>query len=313
MRALPLRGSGRQTRSEIAMDVYTVITERIIEKLNAGVVPWHKPWRIIGAPRNLVSKKPYRGVNVWLLTAQGNVSPYWATIRQINELGGSVRKGEKATPVVFWRVYVEGVELKTGEPEPESHETEGQGSRRFVLRYYSVFNSEQCELPAAIVEKLAVPEQRQLDPIEACEKILAGMPNPPEIVHAGDKAFYSPATDRVTMPPRSLFESAEEYWSTLWHECGGHATGHPKRLNRDSIKEAAPFGSATYSVEEIIAEMTAAYLCGVTGIENRTIDNSAAYIANWLKMLSADRKLIIRAAAQAQRACDYVLGRPCAD
>ena len=86
------------------------------------------------------------------------------------------------------------------------------------------------------------------------------------------------------MPPRSLFESAEEYWSTLWHECGGHATGHPKRLNRDSIKEAAPFGSATYSVEEIIAEMTAAYLCGVTGIENRTIDNSAAYIANWLKI-----------------------------
>src|SRR5216683_1982613 len=273
----------------------------------------HKPWRSIRAPRNLVSKKLYRGVNVWLLTVQGYTSPYWATMRQINELGGQVRKGEKSTPVVFWKIYVNGVEVKAGEAEPEAEEANDQGRRRFVLRYYSIFNTEQCELPATITDKLALPEQRQLDPIEACEKILAGMPDPPEIVHAGDKAFYSPATDRVTMPPRSLFESAEEYWSTLWHECGGHATGHPKRLNRDSIKEAAPFGSATYSVEEIIAEMTAAYLCGVTGIENRTIDNSAAYIANWLKMLSADRKLIIHAAAQAQRACDYVLGRPGAD
>jgi antirestriction protein ArdC len=238
---------------------------------------------------------------------QGYTSPYWATIRQINELGGSVRKGEKATPVVFWRIYVDGVEVKAGEAEPEAQETEGQGKRRFVLRYFSVFNTEQCELPASVSDKLALPEQRQLDPIEACEKILAGMPNPPEIVHAGDKAFYSPTTDRVTMPPRSLFESAEEYWATLWHECAGHATGHPKRLNRDSIKEAAPFGSAVYSAEEILAEMAAAYMCGITGIENRTIDNSAAYVAGWAARLRADRKLIVHAAAQAQKACDYVL------
>jgi antirestriction protein ArdC len=289
------------------MDVYSIITERIIDKLEAGTVPWHKPWRSIGAPRNLVSKKPYRGVNVWLLTAQSYTSAYWATIRQINELGGQVRKGEKSTPVVFWKIYVDGVEVKAGEPEPEAQEAEGQGRRRFVLRYYSIFNTEQCELPAAIAEKLALPEQRQLDPIEACETILAGMPNPPEIVHAGDKAFYSPAADRVTMPPRRLFESAEEYWSTLFHECGGHATGHMKRLNRDSIRDAAPFGSAIYCAEEVLAEMTSAYLCGITGIENRTIDNSAAYVAGWAKRLRDDRKLIIHAAAQAQRACDYVL------
>jgi antirestriction protein ArdC len=177
-----------------------------------------------------------------------------------------------------------------------------------VLRYYLVFNTEQCELPASITEKLALPEPHQLDPIEACEKILAGMPNPPELVHAGDKAFYSPATDRVTMPPRALFESAEEYWATLFHECGGHATGHPKRLNRESLTEAAPFGSATYGVEECVAEMTAAYLCGITGIDNRILDNSAAYIAAWLiSKLHNDRKFIIHAAAQAQHAYDYVL------
>jgi len=111
------------------------------------------------------------------------------------------------------------------------------------------------------------------------------------------------------MPPQSLFESAEEYWATLWHECGGHATGHPKRLNRDSIKEAAPFGSATYSIEECVAEMAAAYLCGIAGIASRTLDNSAAYIQGWLSRLRGDRKFIVHAAAQAQRACDYVLNR----
>jgi antirestriction protein ArdC len=291
----------------MAMDVYSIITNRIIEKLEAGCVPWHKPWRSIGAPCNLASKKRYRGINVWLLTVQGYTSPYWATMRQINALGGQVRKGEKATPVVFGRVYIDGVEVKAGEHEPETQEAEGQGRRRFVLRYFSVFNTEQCDLPASVTEKLALPEQRQIDPIDACEKILAGMPNPPEIVHAGDKAFYSPVTDRVTMPPRGLFESAEEYWTTLWHECAGHATGHPKRLNRDSIKEAAPFGSPVYSAEEVLAEMAAAYMCGITGIENRTIDNSAAYIASWVTRLRAERKLIVHAAAQAQKACDYVL------
>jgi antirestriction protein ArdC len=287
------------------MDIYKMITDRIIEKLEAGSIPWHKPWRSIGAPRNLVSKKFYRGVNIWLLTAHGYTSPYWATIRQINQLGGQVRKGERSTPAVFWKIYVDGVEVKAGEAEPETQETQ-QGRRRFVLRYYALFNTEQCEFPATITEKMALPEQHELDPIEACEKILAGIPNPSEIVHAGDKAFYSPMTDRITMPPRGLFESAEEYWSTLWHE-EGHSTGHPSRLNRESIKEAAPFGSATYSSEEIVAEMTAAYLCGTTGIDNRTIDNSVAYIDGWTKRLRADRTLIIHAAAQAQRACDYVL------
>ena len=239
------------------MDVYQIITDRIIEKLEQGTIPWHKPWRSIGAPRNLVSKKPYRGVNVWLLTMQSYTSPYWATIRQINELGGSVHKGEKATAVVFWRVYVDGVEMKTGEPESEPVQREGQGKRRFVLRYYSCFNTEQCDLPASVTEKLALPEQHELDPIEACEKILSGMPNAPEIVHAGDKAFYSPATDRVTLPPPSLFETADEFWCTLWHETG-HATGHPKRLNVAISKHRA-YASRRIIHLNVTAHPTAAW------------------------------------------------------
>ena len=158
------------------MDVYSIITERIIEKLEAGTIPWHKPWRSIGAPRNLVSKKFYRGVNIWLLTAQSYTSPYWATMRQINEVGGQVGKGEKATPVVFWKIYVDGVEVKAGEPEPELQEPEGQGRRRFVLRYYSIFNTEQCTFPTTVTDKLALPEQRQLDPSRHARRFLPECP-----------------------------------------------------------------------------------------------------------------------------------------
>jgi len=165
------------------MDVYSVITERIIEKLESGTVPWHKPWRSIGAPRNLVSKKLYRGINIWLLTTQSYISPYWATIRQINELGGRVRKGEKSTPVVFWKIYVDGVEAKANgdQHEPEHEQEEGQGRRRFVLRYFSVFNTEQCELPASITEKLALPEPRQLDPSRRVRRFLPARPIRPRL------------------------------------------------------------------------------------------------------------------------------------
>jgi antirestriction protein ArdC len=135
------------------------------------------------------------------------------------------------TPAVFWKVYVDGVELKAGEPEPEGEEANGQGRHRFALRYYSIFNTAQCELPATIIEKLALPEQRQVDPIEAYEKILAGMPYPPEIVHAGDKAFYSPATDRVMMPPRALLVKFQQRYQN----------SHRIFLNRRIVKNFLTF------------------------------------------------------------------------
>jgi antirestriction protein ArdC len=154
--------------------------------------------------------------------------------------------------------------------------------------------------------KLPKIETHEHDPIEAAERIIAEMRNPPEIQYGGSKAFYSSVTDRITLPPRELFISAEEQVATTYHEMS-HATGHPKRLNRKSITEAAPFGSPTYGFEEIIAEMSAAYLCAETGISSAVIDNEAAYIQGWLKKLRDDRKLVIHAAAQAQRAADYIL------
>jgi antirestriction protein ArdC len=200
-------------------------------------------------------------------------------MKQANEVGGSVRKGEHGQIVVFWKVdEIANVENNTG---PETDEVDEKSRRHFALRYYRLFNLEQCELPQAVFDKLPKIETHQHHPIEAAERIIAGMPNPPEIQYAGSKAFYSPTTDRITLPPRELFISAEEHFGTLAHEMS-HAAGAPKRLNRKSISEAAPFGSPTYSVEELVAEFSAAYLCAEAGISPAVLENQVAYIQGWL-------------------------------
>jgi len=260
------------------MDVYQIITDKIINLLESGVVPWRRPWTSTGLPRNLVSKKPYRGVNVFLLSASKYISPFWMTMRQANELGGHIRKGEESTAVVFWKIE----DAKRSAEDLDTEETGGKTRRRFLLRFYRVWNLEQSELSQAVLDKLPKIETHRHDPIEAVEKIIAGMPNPPEIVRAGSKAFYSPITDRVTLPPRELFISAEEEACTAAHELS-HSTGHEKRLAREGITELAPFGSPVYSREELVAELSAAYLCAEAGISNAVIRNQASYVAGWLK------------------------------
>jgi antirestriction protein ArdC len=287
------------------MDVYAIVTEKIINLLESGVVPWRRPWTSTGLPRNLVSKKPYRGINHFLLSASKFVSPFWLTMRQANQLGGSIRKGEESTIVTFWKIDdAEQSDTEDFDAEPK----EEKNRRRFVLRFYRVWNLEQCDLPQAVLDKLPKIEIHQHDPIETVEKIIAGMPKPPEIVRAGSEAYYSPITDRVTLPPRELFESAAEDAATTLHELS-HSTGHEKRLGREGITEVAPFGSAVYSREELVAELSAAFLCGETGISNAVIHNQAAYVAGWLQRLRDDRRLIVQAAAQAQKASDYILNR----
>jgi antirestriction protein ArdC len=208
---------------------------------------------------------------------------------------------------VFWKIS----DVKQSKENLDIEENDEKTRRRFLLRFYRVWNLEQCELPQAVIDKLPKLETHQHDPIEAIEKIIAGMPNPPEIARGGSKAFYSPITDRITLPPRELFISAEEEACTTLHECS-HATGSSKRLNRESIIEAAPFGSLTYSREELVAELSAAFLCAEAGISNAVIANQAAYLAGWLKAFSDNRRLLIQAAAQAQKAADYILNRnPC--
>ncbi len=286
------------------MDIYAIVTEKIVNLLEQGVVPWRRPWTSAGLPRNLVSKKPYRGANFFLLSASKYISPFWLTMRQSNELGGHIRKGEESTAVVFWKIE----DAKRSTEDLDTEETDEKTRRRFLLRFYRVFNLEQCELPQAVIGKLPKIETHQHDPIEAVEKIIAGMPNAPEIVRAGSKAFYSPITDRVTLPPRELFISADEEACTAAHELS-HSTGHEKRLGREGITELAPFGSPVYSREELVAELSAAYLCAEAGISNAVIRNQAAYVAGWLNKLRDDRKLLIHAAAQAQKAADFILNR----
>ena len=289
------------------MDAYQIITDKIIKLLENNVVPWRRPWTSTGLPRNLVSKKQYRGVNVFLLSASKYVSPFWLTMRQANQLGGHIRKGEESTPIVFWKID----DVKQSTEDLGAEETGEKTRRRFLLRIYRVWNLEQCELPQAVLDKLPKMETHQHDPIEAVEKIIAGMPNPPEIVRGGSKAYYSPLTDRITLPPRELFISAEEEAATETHELI-HSVGHEKRLAREGICEAAPFGSPVYSKEEMVAEMGAAFLCAEAGISNAVLANQAAYVAGWLKKLRDDRKLLIHAAVQAQKAVDFILNRSCA-
>jgi antirestriction protein ArdC len=271
--------------------VYEQITKRIVDLMETGTVPWHKPWKAqTGLPRNLVSKRPYRGINVFLLLSMMYESPFWLTFNQANQLGGHIRQGEKACPIIFWKsTKVENKD--TGAPE----------KIRF-LRFYYVFNLAQCEMP-----KDTPPLSDQLATVTKPGEILDHMPKRPLIRHGMHCAFYSPPADVVGMPFPDRFTNAEAYYSTLFHELI-HSTGHGSRLDRPTLSQKAGYGSDPYCKEELIAELGAAFLCGHADIAERTVDNSAAYVKGWLGRLKSDHKLIVQAAAQAQAAADFILG-----
>jgi antirestriction protein ArdC len=270
--------------------VYEIITSQVLAELERGEVPWRKPWRAL-PPANLITKKPYRGINVFLLGFAGYGSQYWLTFNQAKHLGGNVRRGEHGTKIVFWKFDTRETETPDGEVE----------ERKFAfLRYYTVFNLEQTEGLKALLE---LPPAF---PIESAESIVRGMPNLPAF-EQDFRAAYIPSRDVVTMPSRTAFDSQEEYYSTLFHELT-HATGHAKRLAREGFETPQQFGGESYSKEELIAEMGSAMLCGVAGIEQSTISNSAAYLKSWIAKLKADSKLVITAASAAQKAADYIRG-----
>jgi len=272
-------------------NVYQIVTDRILESLEAGIVPWQRPW-ITAAPMNLTTKKPYRGINVWLTSARRYTSPYWLTFKQAKDLGASVRKGERGTPIVYYTTF-----------ETDKTYPDGTPKTGMVLRYYTVFNTDQID---GLTDVPAL-ETRQVDPIETAEAIVAGMPQPPALEHGHGAAWYRPSADLVGLPSRETFKGAGEYYSTLFHELA-HATGHASRIGRVGVMEIARFGSETYSKEELIAEMTAAFLCGQAGIDS-TVENSAAYLASWVKALKGDSRLIVSAGAGAQKAADWILGK----
>jgi len=292
--------------------VYKVITDKMLEILKGGVVPWHKPWNAEeGTPKNLVTKYPYRGINVFMLAAQPYSSPYWISYKQVKDLGGRIKADEvrKYTPVVFFKWIEKTHATKTEEEkdEEELNETTQKVRKWPIIRYYNVYNVEQCTDLESHIPK-PPKEEKKISPIRRCENVVKNMPKAPEIKHGGGRAFYSPSADYIQIPEINTFDITESYYSTKFHEMV-HSTGHKSRLDRSGVCEHHYFGDAEYSKEELIAEMGASFLCAMTGIENKTIDNSASYVENWSKKLRENDRWIVIAGAQAQKAVDFIMNK----
>lgn len=277
------------------MNANELVTNRIIEALQAGTAPWRKPWRSVNSrwAENLISRKPYRGINQFLLHLSDHATPYWLTYKQAQELGGNVRKGEKGTPVVF---------VGTAKEAKDANDENSKESSYTFLKYYTVFNTDQCDGLGDHVPTVDTLERTPHERIAAAETIVAGYADKPAITTA-NQAWYRPSTDTVGIPSLDLFNDPQAYYSTLFHELA-HSTGHESRCKRDSIMDPSGFGSETYSKEELIAEMTAAFLCAEAGID--TIAPAASYLQAWIKVLKGDSRLVVSAAAKANQAFDYI-------
>jgi antirestriction protein ArdC len=285
------------------MDIYEIVNKRITELLEEGTIPWRKSWRSTEGPRNLISKRPYRGINSFILNCSPYESDYWLTYNQAKQKGGSVRKGQKASLVVFWK-WLDRKDTDSSEGASSASPGSPTGKIPF-LRYYNVFSLDQCEG----IEHPKEPEiENPFTPIEQAELIIENMQCKPAIKYGGNRACYSPQLDYIQLPPKEAFKSPAKFYSTAFHELS-HATGHQSRIGRKGILEPSYFGSHEYSQEELVAEFGASMLCAVSSIEQSTIENSAAYIQGWLKVLKQDKKCLVLAAAQAQKAADYILNK----
>lgn len=280
------------------MDVYGIVTEKILKALEEGTVPWQKPWIGSGRAINYVSRKPYKGINTLLLDQPGE----YLTFKQCESLGGKVKKGEKSNMIVFFTFS-------------ERKETGSDGEDKIisfpVLKYYNVFHISQCE---GIESKLEPPSPNA-NPLTEGETIIDGYVSKSgvkfEPTKGSDRAFYRPAEDRVVVPDISQYKILEEYYSTAFHELT-HSTGHSSRLKRFGERNdgIAAFGNDVYSKEELIAEIGSSMLMSIVGIERpETFQNSASYLQSWLNVLKGDKRLIVTAANAAQKAVDLILGK----
>lgn len=291
------------SQAAVRADIYARVTDAIVRDLEAGVRPWVRPWSAehlagrVSRPLR-ANGQPYSGVNVLLLWAEavgrGFSAPIWITFRQALALGGHVRKGERGATVVYANSIVRADKGENGE--------DVERSIRF-LKAYTVFNVEQMEgLPAhytAMAEPRLDPAQR----IFHAEAFFAA--TGADIRHGGNSAHYALGDDRVQMPIFESFEDPQAYYATLAHECV-HWTRYPARLDRDCGRRR--WGDAGYAREELVAELGAAFLCADLDLSLTPRPDHASYIASWLEVLRDDKRFLFSAAAQAQRACDYLHG-----
>jgi antirestriction protein ArdC len=299
--------TAQPTTTNTFVDTYQEVTDAVIKALEEGTIIWQCPWNQVGLPKNITSDVNYRGWNLFLLNfntmIKGYPTPYYITYKQANHLKGSIKKGEKGVRIIYWAE----VELKNQQADTTTQPTAEETAKPrtiMVPKTYTVFNIAQTEGIEFPYFEVGTPSEREK--IANCEIVVDNMPNRPAIRKNGTSAYYQPSTDTVVVPSLKRCKSSEAYYSTLFHELA-HSTGHESRLNRKELLSTDGFGSTNYAKEELTAEMTAAFLSAVTGIGQATIDNSAAYIESWLKALRNDKTLIIKAAAQAQRAADYIL------
>jgi antirestriction protein ArdC len=276
------------------VDCYQLITDKIIALLEQKTVPWRKSWTSAGVPKNLLTKRSYSGVNLLLLSVYGFEHNLFLTFNQIKTIGASVKKGEKAIPVVFTKVIEKEAEKK-GETVVE---------KKTMLRYYNVFNVAQLkDLP---IELLPKEQGESNSEIMECMQVIEGMPNKPKIEHKKQEAFYSPSLDLVNVPRLKSFKSSEDYYGTLMHELI-HACGHSSRCNRSEVMENPKFGSEPYALEELVAELGSCYLRSLCGLDINDMSQNAAYIDNWLAVLKSDKRFIFKAATKAQQSVNYIL------
>jgi antirestriction protein ArdC len=285
--------------------IYDDINYKVMAALKHGDIPWRKPWagHATALPLNLVSRRRYCGWNLfylsWMKQENNYPSPHFVTFLQARQLGGSILKGSKGFPIIKW------VEKKAT-PDHDCDPDETPKERRFFPVIHVVFNVAQTE---GVDYPQSHPVLLPAKPIDAAENLLSKMQQLPPIEADSDRAAYRPASDRILMPPKGDFYPPEEYYSPLFHEII-HSTGHTSRLNRSEIMGAHGFGSTEYSREELTAEFGAAYLCGISGIEQQTAVNSAAYIREWMSKLCRDPALVYKACSKAQAAVDFLLPDP---
>jgi antirestriction protein ArdC len=323
--------------------VYGDISDKLIAQIVAeGRLTWHRSWKNVDGvsmfPISLSTGRNYRGINPWILLAEaldkGYKSNRWGTYNEWARQGGmvrtvvgqnakgrdivkyfspvledgtvdptprGVRKGEKGTEITLWiQIYITEIDEATGKKSRK---------RIPLLKTYHVWNQDQVAaetLPEKLLPAAPGEAPEEFDPIETAEAIASGYTEV-DIRHGGNRAYYSPSADYIGMPERHQFDGAEEYYSTLFHEMG-HSTGHASRLARKDLMEMHHFGDTSYSKEELVAEMTAAMLCGIAGIDNETVDNSAAYLQGWLRKLADEPKWLLQAATKASEAADYIQG-----
>jgi antirestriction protein ArdC len=278
------------------ISIYKQLTDRVIAKLKQGEIPWKREWKSlsIGMPKNFLSKRAYSGVNFWNLLFENRATPYWLTFKQVKQLGGKVNKGEKSTPVVFWKMIIK---------------VDGDEQIKYpIAKKYNLFNLEQTNLTNPFeTEMQEILEGREFADITNIELFIEQIqPKVAPYTHSLiENAYYRPSTDTVMMPDKRRFEYEEAYYATLFHEFG-HSTGHTSRLNRDGIMGRHPKGSPEYAREELVAELVSCFLCETVSIVNGTIDNASAYIQHWLGVLQKDERIVYDAMRDAFKVLEYL-------